>query len=103
MQNCRMVSATERIADLRQTVVGQFLGQRHCNLPRPCDRTAAPLRQKLGDADLEIVSNRLLDMGFRQVLAPYPAVPMYSVDSPSDVALVEKALETDALFQKYGR
>lgn len=47
-------------------------------------------------------SNRLLDMGFRQVLAPYPAVPMYSVDSPSDVALVEKALETDALFQKYG-
>jgi 3-deoxy-manno-octulosonate cytidylyltransferase (CMP-KDO synthetase) len=47
-------------------------------------------------------SNRLLDMGYRQLLAPYPAVPMYSVDSPSDILLVEKALATDALFKKYG-
>jgi len=38
-------------------------------------------------------SNRLLDMSFRQFVAPYPAVPMYSVDSPEDIALVEKALQ----------
>jgi len=46
-------------------------------------------------------SNRLLDMPFRQFVAPYPAVPMYSVDSPSDIALVEKALKKDELFKCY--
>lgn len=46
-------------------------------------------------------SNRLLDLSFRQFLAPFPAVPMYSVDSPADVALVEKALESDEFFKRY--
>jgi len=37
-------------------------------------------------------SNRILDMGFRQHIAPFPAVPAFSVDSPEDVVLVEAAL-----------
>lgn len=35
-------------------------------------------------------SNRLLDMPFRQRIAPYPSVPFYSVDSASDITLVEE-------------
>lgn len=34
-------------------------------------------------------SNRILDMSFRQQIAPYPSVPFYSVDSASDIKLVE--------------
>ncbi len=37
-------------------------------------------------------SNRILDMGFRQHIAPFPAVPAFSVDSPEDIILVEDAL-----------
>ena len=47
-------------------------------------------------------SNRLLDMSFRQYLAPFASVPMYSVDSPSDINLVEQALKTDELHKLYG-
>lgn len=46
-------------------------------------------------------SNRILDMGFAQHIAPYPFVPSFSVDSPSDIALVERHMEGDALFPQY--
>lgn len=46
-------------------------------------------------------SNRILDMPFRQRMAPYPAFESYSVDSPSDVALVEKHMASDPLWLKY--
>lgn len=46
-------------------------------------------------------SNRILDMPFRQVLAPYPAVKLYSVDSPSDIELVETAMSEDPLYGRY--
>lgn len=46
-------------------------------------------------------SNRILDMSFRQHIAPYPNIPSYSVDSPSDIALVEKYMQGDALWENY--
>ena len=46
-------------------------------------------------------SNRVLDMPFRQRMAPYPALPAFSVDSPADVGLVETHMAADPLWQKY--
>lgn len=46
-------------------------------------------------------SNRILDMSYRQRLAPYPAKKFYSVDSPEDIGLVESALREDPLWGKY--
>lgn len=46
-------------------------------------------------------SNRILDMPFRQHIAPYPYVDSFSVDSPSDIALVEKHMTTDEYWALY--
>ncbi len=46
-------------------------------------------------------SNRILDMPFRQVLAPYPSVKLYSVDSPEDIARVEAGMKDDPLLGRY--
>lgn len=46
-------------------------------------------------------SNRILDMPFRQYIAPYKAIPSFSVDSPSDVKLVEKHIKTDGYWNLY--
>lgn len=46
-------------------------------------------------------SNRILDMSFRQYLAPYPATKFYSVDSPQDIQAVEEALPADPYWGKY--
>ncbi|TQE84048.1 3-deoxy-manno-octulosonate cytidylyltransferase [Leptospira noguchii] len=46
-------------------------------------------------------SNRILDMDFTQYIAPYPYVKSYSVDSPSDIALVEKHIQQDKYFNLY--
>ena len=46
-------------------------------------------------------SNRILDMGFRQHIAPYPYVKSFSVDSPDDVALVEKHMASDEYWARY--
>lgn len=43
-------------------------------------------------------SNRILDMSFRQVIAPYPATKFYSVDSPEDIGTVEEAMRNDTLY-----
>jgi len=43
-------------------------------------------------------SNRILDMAFRQVIAPFPALQFYSVDSPEDVKTVEIAMRVDPLL-----
>src|SRR5690606_41920227 len=43
MQDCRVIPATKCIAYLRQTVVGQLLGQRHRYLPWPRHRTRTTL------------------------------------------------------------
>lgn len=42
-------------------------------------------------------SNRILDMNFRQYIAPYPGIKSYSVDSPSDIELVEKYMTSEGL------
>ncbi len=46
-------------------------------------------------------SNRILDMPFRQYIAPYPFVKSYSVDSPDDIALVETHMQLDPLWGSY--
>lgn len=46
-------------------------------------------------------SNRILDMNFRQHIARYPFVKSYSVDSPSDIDLVEKNMLFDKYWEKY--
>jgi 3-deoxy-manno-octulosonate cytidylyltransferase (CMP-KDO synthetase) len=40
-------------------------------------------------------SNRILDMPFRQFIAPYRSVPAFSVDSPADIELVERHMDPD--------
>ncbi len=46
-------------------------------------------------------SNRIFDHGYRQRIAPYPYLPSFSVDSPSDTALVEQHLLSDPLWGRY--
>ena len=46
-------------------------------------------------------SNRILDMPFRQRIAPYPYVPSFSVDSPSDIKLVEQNMLSDKYWHLY--
>lgn len=46
-------------------------------------------------------SNRILDLKFRQFIAPYPYIQSYSVDSPSDIGLVETHMVKDPYFGKY--
>lgn len=46
-------------------------------------------------------SNRILDHGFRQRVAPYPYSPSFSVDSPADTAWVEKHMMNDPLWGTY--
>lgn len=46
-------------------------------------------------------SNRILDNGYRQRVAPYPFHPSFSVDSPKDIALVEAYMPSDPLWGHY--
>jgi 3-deoxy-manno-octulosonate cytidylyltransferase (CMP-KDO synthetase) len=46
-------------------------------------------------------SNRILDMSFRQYIAPYPYLDSFSVDSPSDIAIVEKYMASDIYWNAY--
>ncbi|MDB5825065.1 MAG: 3-deoxy-manno-octulosonate cytidylyltransferase [Herminiimonas sp.] len=46
-------------------------------------------------------SNRILDMEFRQYIAPYPYVKSFSVDSLADLKLVEKNMEADDYWNRY--
>jgi 3-deoxy-manno-octulosonate cytidylyltransferase (CMP-KDO synthetase) len=46
-------------------------------------------------------SNRILDMPFSQYIAPYPYVESFSVDSPSDIALVEQHMMADDCWARY--
>ena len=46
-------------------------------------------------------SNRILDMDFRQYIAPYPNLDSFSVDSPSDIELVEKHMLSDEVWKMY--
>lgn len=46
-------------------------------------------------------SNRILDMPFRQYIAPYPHIESFSVDSPDDIGLVEKHIVSDKYWGLY--
>jgi 3-deoxy-manno-octulosonate cytidylyltransferase (CMP-KDO synthetase) len=46
-------------------------------------------------------SNRFLDHGYHQRIAPYPAKTVFSIDSPEDVLQVEKHMKADPLWGAY--
>lgn len=46
-------------------------------------------------------SNRVLDMDFRQFVAPYPFIRSYSVDNISDIKIVESYIKSDKYWGKY--
>ncbi len=46
-------------------------------------------------------SNRILDMEFKQYIAPYPSVQSFSVDSPSDLELVKSHILDDGITSLY--
>jgi len=46
-------------------------------------------------------SNRIVDHGYKQRIAPYPYQAYFSVDSPHDIDIVEKHLITDNLWGCY--
>ncbi len=46
-------------------------------------------------------SNRILDMDFRQYIAPYPYVKSFSVDSPADIKIVEENIINDKYWGSY--
>lgn len=46
-------------------------------------------------------SNRILDLSFRQYIAPYPYIQSFSVDSPRDIELVEKYMVSDKYWALY--
>jgi 3-deoxy-manno-octulosonate cytidylyltransferase (CMP-KDO synthetase) len=46
-------------------------------------------------------SNRILDMKFRQVIAPFPFSKSFSVDSPEDLKLVETHMKADRYWGSY--
>lgn len=46
-------------------------------------------------------SNRIIDHGYRQRIAPYPFRPAFSVDSPADLIVVERHMKHDPLWGGY--
>ena len=46
-------------------------------------------------------SNRIMDNGYRQRIAPYPFRASFSVDSPQDIQQVESHIMNDSLWGKY--
>ena len=46
-------------------------------------------------------SNRICDNGLKQRIAPFPYRPSFSVDSPSDILLVERAMDNDRFWGQY--
>lgn len=46
-------------------------------------------------------SNRIIDHGYKQRIAPFPYQPYFSVDSKADISLVEKFMKQDSLWGKY--
>ena len=45
--------------------------------------------------------NRILDMSFRQHIAPYPYIESFSVDSSDDIKLFEKHVASDRFWRLY--
>ncbi len=58
MQHCRVVSATKAVANLRETVVGEFFRQRHRYLAGPGDRPAAALGHQVSHFSFVVFSDR---------------------------------------------
>jgi 3-deoxy-manno-octulosonate cytidylyltransferase (CMP-KDO synthetase) len=59
----------------------------------------------LPESPLEIAescdSNRILDNGYHQRIAPYPMAAFYSIDCPADAVKVEAHMKKDPLRGKY--
>lgn len=61
VQDGRMVTAAEEVADLRQRGVGELAAEVHGNLARERDAARAFLGMEVLDADLEVGGDNLLD------------------------------------------
>src|SRR5690554_3982768 len=80
VQHRGVVPAAKGIANFRQTVVGQFLGQRHRHLAGPGDGTGPALGQQIRYLDLvilrhgtlDIINTDLLFMQCQQVFQAFP-------------------------------
>lgn len=59
----------------------------------------------LAESPLELYescdSNRIIDYGYKQKIANFPYQPYFSVDSPHDIALVERHMPNDSLWGTY--
>ena len=62
MQHRRVIPPAKGIADFRQTVIGQFLGQRHRYLTRSGHRARATLGEQIRHLDLVILGDRALNI-----------------------------------------
>ena len=62
MQNGRVVAPAEVAPDLGQGHLCEFLGQRHGDLPWPRHGARAFLGMHVGNADLVVIGNGLLDV-----------------------------------------
>ena len=62
MKHRRVVTATKRIANLRQTVVSQLFRQRHRHLARTRHRAGSTLGKEIRDFDLVVLRHRLLNI-----------------------------------------
>ena len=62
MEHGSVVSTAEIAADLGQRKLRQLLGQRHRYLARPGDRARSLFRMHVGNPDLVVVSNGLLNV-----------------------------------------
>src|SRR5690625_3772880 len=62
VQDSGVVTTAKGFADLREAVVGQFLGQRHRHLARSRYRSAAPLGKQIRELDLVVFGHHALDV-----------------------------------------
>ena len=62
MQNRGVIPAAKALPDFGQAVVGQFLGECHGHLSRPCDRAGTFFAKQIGQTNLEIFGDGLLDV-----------------------------------------
>lgn len=62
VQDGGMVTPTEGFADLRQAEIGQFIGQRHGDLPGAGQKPQPTVGQQVADRNLVVVRHSLLNI-----------------------------------------
>ena len=62
MQDRGVISTTKRFANLRQRMIGEFLGEAHSHLPRSRDAPITPLGKNIGQLDVVVLGYRSLNV-----------------------------------------